>query len=300
MNSIQPKRGFTLIELLVVITIVGILVGLLLPAVQMAREAARRTQCSNNLKQIGLAIHNHEVSKKYLPGNGGYTPTSTIKDRSGNPIEITTFDFAEAVLYQWGIGVPGARPKEQPGSWGYAVLPYLEQADAYQQLAIEHQPTVFLCPSRARSESLPTVDDVHGSYVSGGWAWSKSDYAGNKLAITNLPYARRISEITDGLSNTIAIGEKAFNTREQLPSSWYWDEPLFAGGSDSTVRDGLRLVQDGSSDYRKNWGSAHSNVTGFVAIDGAVHWLSNSVDQQVIKSFLTPNGAESPSWDSGY
>lgn len=298
MNSTQQNRGFTLIELLVVIAIIGILVGLLLPAVQMAREAARRSQCSNNLKQFGLAIHNHEGALKYLPGNGGYKLTSTIKDKSGNSVEITTFDFAEAVLYKWGIGVPGARPKEQPGSWGYATLPYLEQSSAYQQLAIEHQPPVFLCPSRARLESLPTVDDVHGSYVSGGWAWSKCDYAGNKLAIPNLPNARRVSEITDGLSNTIAIGEKAFNASDQLPSSWYWDEPLFAGGSDSTVRDGLRLVQDGSSDYRKNWGSAHSGLTGFVAVDGAVHWLSNTVDQQVFKSLLTPNGGDPQSWDS--
>lgn len=298
MNSTNPKLGFTLTELLVVIAIVGILVGLLLPAVQMAREAARRTQCSNNLKQLGLAIHNHESTLQYLPGNGGYTATSSIKDTSGNSVEITTFDFAEAILYKWGIGVPGARPKEQPGSWGFALLPYLEQSNAYQQLAIEHQPSVYLCPSRARSESLPTVDDVHGSYVSGGWAWSKTDYAGNKLAIPNLPRALRISEITDGLSNTVACGEKAFNAREQLPSSWYWDEPLFAGGSDSTVRDGLRLVQDGSLDYRKNWGSAHSGVTGFVALDSSVHWLSNSVDQRVLESLLTPNKSDSQSWDS--
>lgn len=174
----------------------------------------------------------------------------------------------------------------------------MQETNAYQQLAIEHQPPVFLCPARARSQSLPTVDDIRGSYVSGGWAWSKTDYAGNKLAIPNLPHARRISEVTDGLSNTIAGGEKAFNAREQVPSSWYWDEPLFAGGSDSSVRDGLRLVQDGSLDYRKNWGSAHSGVTGFVAFDGAVHWLSNSVDQKAFTSSLTPNKADSQNWDS--
>jgi len=233
-----------------------------------------------------------------FPGNGGYTITSVIKDKIGNAIEITTFDFAEARLFKWGIGSPGARPKEQPGSWGYAVLPYVEQSAAYQQLAIEQKQTGYLCPSRSRTDSLTTVDDVHGSYVSGGWAWAKTDYAGNKFVVPNLPNVKRPAEITDGMSNTIALGEKAFNRTEQLPSSWYWDEPLFAGGSDSTVRDGLKLVQDGSWEYRKNWGSAHSGVTGFVSFDGAVHWLSNSIDQQTVRAMLTPDKGESQNWET--
>ena len=297
MTSAKRPQGFTLIELVVVIAIIGLVLALLLPAVQMAREAARRTQCANHLKQLGLALLNHEAAFKSFPGNGGYTSKSRIMDTSGNWIEITTFDFAEALTYKWGIGVPGATPYAQSGSWGYAVLPYMEQTDAYQKIAVEQRLESFLCPSRARADSLPTVDDVHGSYVSGGWAWSKTDYAGNKLGIPNLPKVKRTADIVDGLSTTIAIGEKAFHPREQLPSSWYWDEPLFSGGSDGTVRDGLRLVPDGSWDYRKNWGSAHSGVTGFLSFDGAVHWINHSIALNAFAALLTPDKYEPCAWD---
>ena len=89
---------------------------------------------------------------------------------------------------------------------------------------------------------------------------------GSDLRFPGLPDVRRPAEINDGLSQTIAVGEKAYTAREQLPASWYWDEPLFVGGSDSTVRDGSRLVRDGSWEYRKNWGSAHLRSTPFVAL----------------------------------
>src|SRR4029453_18668906 len=106
------KSGFPLIELLVVIAIIAILMGLLLPAVQRVREAANRVQCANNLKQVGLAIHNHAHSRGYLPGGGFYH----LSARSWTDPNKTE---------------PGNGPKQEWG-WGYQILPYLEQDNLWR------------------------------------------------------------------------------------------------------------------------------------------------------------------------
>ncbi|MGD9637076.1 MAG: DUF1559 domain-containing protein, partial [Pirellulales bacterium] len=84
----------------------------------------------------------------------------------------------------------------------------------------------------------------------------------------------KAGDIVDGLSATIAVGEKAFNPAKQLPTSWFWDEPVFSGGSDGTVRDGLQIVSDASGqEFRWNWGSAHSGSAAFAFFDGSVQWI---------------------------
>lgn len=287
------QRGFTLIELMVVISIISLLISLLLPAVQAAREAARRIQCANNVKQLGLALQQHASVFQSFPGNGGYTPASQIKDINGQLISISTEDLQFGDFFTWGIGIPGAAPKSQPGSWAFAILPYLEQSAAQQAMEVGANFPVFLCPSRARQKSEPTVDDNFGKYVSGGLAWSQTDYCGNGKVTPNFPFVRSLAAVTDGLSQTFIVGEKAFDRTVHRPTSWYWDEPIFSGGSKGTARSGLVIVPDGRGiSFKDNWGSAHSAGAVFGKADGSTQLITATISFQVMRALLTPDGGE--------
>ncbi len=193
-NRTRPfdKAGFTLVELLVVIAIIGILVGLLLPAVQAAREAVRRIQCSNNLRQIGLALHNHESALKRFPPLGDY-----ISD--GNSV-------------YW--------------SFHTKLLPYCEQSNLQNlidfKLPINQQPKVakvrvpyLLCPSepndRERIDS-PTFTHYPLNYAGNVGLWHiLQPPVGQGSGIFQVNKPTSIAEISDGLSNTIGVAEvKAF------------------------------------------------------------------------------------------
>jgi prepilin-type N-terminal cleavage/methylation domain-containing protein/prepilin-type processing-associated H-X9-DG protein len=165
------RPGFTLIELLVVIAIIAVLIALLLPAVQAAREAARRAQCVNNMKQIGLAMHN------YVSANNAF-PAPVIADKDGKPLL----------------------------SWRVAILPYLEQQELYNKFhldepwdsphnkaLIDEMPNVYVCPSRGQVQPGTTT---YRMFVGQG-AFSEKDQ-GTPLA-----------GITDGTSNTIMVVEAA-------------------------------------------------------------------------------------------
>ena len=285
-------RGFTMIELLVTMSIVAILAALLLSAVQAAREAARRVQCSSQLRQHGLALQNHLSTFSSFPGNGGYTLESRVQAIDGSEVVISTYDSGLDMLFKWGVGRPGTKPRQQPGSWAYAILPYLEQQNAYESVEFRTIQPGFLCPSRARPDSRPTADDAYGSYESGGWAWAKTDYAANLRMIPNRPRVLSAAEITDGLSHTIALGEKAFDHQVHTATTWYWDEPIFSGGSQGTGRDGSALVPDGNRyEFKTNWGAAHGGVH-FVHADGSVHFRSLHSDWRVMEALLTPSGSD--------
>jgi hypothetical protein len=136
--------------------------------------------------------------------------------------------------------------------------------------------------------------DDFGCYQSGGWTWGRTDYAVSLATFDNRPHCRSASSITDGVSSTILIGEKAFNPVVEQPSSWYWDEPFFLGGSKGTSRGGTLLLRDGDgqSRFKDNWGSAHENVTLFLFGDCAVHALGFEIDPQIFASLLTPAGGD--------
>ncbi|MEZ6130649.1 MAG: DUF1559 domain-containing protein [Planctomycetaceae bacterium] len=218
----QRKRGFTLIELLVVIAIIAILIALLLPAVQQAREAARRTQCKNNLKQIGLALHNYHDIYKQFPIGGQLQP---------DPNPATTGGIANVEM--WG--------------WPASILPQIDQAPLFNQLGATTrrltdvladatlrpllQTTIsgFICPSDPgpplMSKGGPNGNGRHmngAAAVGNAFRVAKSNYIGNcgyndvnvrvnerhLRGVFHIGINFRIRDITDGTTNTIFVGER--------------------------------------------------------------------------------------------
>jgi prepilin-type N-terminal cleavage/methylation domain-containing protein len=294
-----PRRnrpGFTLIEMVVVLAIIAVLIGLLLPAVQRARATANAMHCSNNLRQIGLAMHQFHTTWRVFPSNGGWDGSQKINDVNGNQFTPQTFDYTTGGTYQWGTGDPNLRPRDQTGSWAYAILPYMDQDNMYKNRTWTGVVETYICISRRQPVAETVIaDDGYGKFWGGGWTWGKVDYAVNLLAFDNRPFCPTMNHFTDGLSNTILIGEKAFNPDVERPNSWYWDEPFFLGGSKGTSRGGFGLLKDGPDiqyHYKENWGSPHPTTVLFLYGDGAVRPLDRGIDLQTFTALLTPDGGE--------
>lgn len=303
MNRMR-KNAFTLVELLVVIAIIGMLVGLLLPAVQQAREAARQMQCSNHLKQLGLASLNHESTIRSFP-TGGWTCWW-----AGDPD-----------LYAGGT---------QPGGWTYVILPYLEQQalwalgqngtasnDQTQQNAAKERAatpiSVYLCPSRRTNKLYPYTgaklhnmattseagkQDYAGNGASAGpsypsgWGTTPSDIetGKNTKANTNADgviYSKSeltLGEIRDGLSNTILAAEKYVETARYETGKAQGDDLTQFNGADN---DNIRYSSQAPRQDRQSFdsglifGSAHAGAFGAALCDGSVQRISYSIDQDV-------------------
>ena len=304
-KQICRSRGFTLIELLVVIAIIAILIALLLPAVQQAREAARRTQCKNNLKQLGLALHNyHDVFNKF-PINiyGGYGDTAN----AGGYTETSR---------SWG--------------WPVRLLPYIEQASLYTicdpgtktMLASGQTKTVvsaFLCPSdpapAVLAENTSYSTSANGPYartnykgvMGDDWNWgaytNNTVVAGDAFTDNNgilhtLNYRKNkgLNGVTDGTSNTFAIGESVCN--EQFVDSngpgYSW---MNAAENTATCAVPLNTYKNQSPtstawDVRISFASLHVGGGQFVMCDGAVRFISENVSLIIYRQLATIDGGE--------
>ena len=295
-------HGFTLVELLVVITIIGILIALLLPAVQAAREAARRMQCCNNLKQLGLAVLNYENTYKVLPA-GGYHLLSDGSRKGSILVYLLPFIEQQAVYDAFDFKVKDIGGEKYPNS------------------TVEIRTTVipaYVCPSDDHPATYElSTDDVGGSWIgnrvvalhnytaSAGptKVWNRpgctcslnfDSYASAEFDAmpTVGPFNRlgiciTVAEITDGLSSTIFIGEQ--RPLASIAGQLGWDSQDNGCGFTSTVvpmnydTSSRASSGDGCGRYcncntSNGFKSAHPGGANFVFGDGAVHFVPETID----------------------
>jgi prepilin-type N-terminal cleavage/methylation domain-containing protein len=272
------RQGFTLIELLVVIAIIAILIGLLVPAVQKVREAAARTQCGNNLKQMAIALHNHHDTYRTFPSGGlGWWMTNRVFANPTTP--------AGADQQTWG--------------WAYQILPFIEQDVLWKNtndgLVGATPVKQYICPSLRGPTIFPyagvnraMMDYVGNGGTYGGW-WA-FDNVTNSIDGPFAPSGqqRRLAQITDGTSNTLLIGEKYLDRAICMTNSdcnddqgwvdgWDNDTICFAMGQNPSTGPVLTPQPDGRvGTCGLIFGSPHLSMMS-VFCDGSVHSINFSI-----------------------
>ena len=300
--------GFTLVELLVVIAIIGVLVALLLPAIQASREAARNMGCRNNLKQLGLAAHSYLTAHGKFPGSAGEVIDSMNLGAVAGYEPSTEWRLGISWIAQLMPHMDGGAPAEVITSWrrGDGLPSNLGPV----QLAISTAHGNLYCPSRRAAIAYPLHYDYRNFY---GTTAGRTDYALNggsrsiptgqrgwSVARGVWVAGRRISakDITDGLSLTLLAGEKSMQQEEYETGGDFGDLAPFWGrtGSgqfaeiNSYVRQArtttFRDRHDSCIDACHEFGSAHQSGWNLVACDGSVRSLSYTLDSEIYLAFV--------------
>jgi prepilin-type processing-associated H-X9-DG protein/prepilin-type N-terminal cleavage/methylation domain-containing protein len=304
----MKSKGFTLIELLVIIAIIGVLIALLLPAVQKVREAANRIKCGSNLKQLGIALHHyHDVHNRF-------------------PMASTSFTD------------PLLPPNdERPGLFVF-LLPYVEQDVLYRSAELNadtgtpanmnvgnHRPAPYKCPSDVDDtvafgwpgEPPGSYYGVMGAGKNGNLVALENQHCGN-YNTDGMFYPesqRRFADITDGASNTLALGERYYQKRGWIRGHWYLGTATSPNTecvySAKNVRWPINArpevygyyVDDPSgtpntllfNDFYFN--SRHPGGVNFLFADGSIHFLHDSISLTVFQDLATVNGGEVVHWD---
>jgi prepilin-type N-terminal cleavage/methylation domain-containing protein len=317
----RSRRGFTLIELLVVIAIIAVLIALLLPAVQQAREAARRTQCKNSLKQIGLAMHNyHDAYNQFPPGYVAKIP----------------FNITSGERSLW--------------SWGSFILPYIDQAPLYNLISpgnnllenvlvtnptvLQNRLPVFRCASDIGPQVNNYTDSMTiGSTTTNWYTASLQDANGTAVPISTSNYIMvsgpadsttpavrdprqslntplgigfqngnvGLRDITDGSSNTLLVGERAWQYKNMIVGAgtiYGFSASIVDQGSSANVKSAamnvLGLAYNGINgtiglqhDHR-GFSSAHIGGAHFLVADGSVRFVSENIDHLKVTAAAPP------------
>ena len=326
-NGTRDRRdGFTLVELLVVIAIIGILIGMLLPAVQMVREAARRTQCLNNMRQLGLSLHNYESAHQAFP------PSRLVPDDNDLPSDISN-SGADTAFQSWTtLILPFIEQGNLADTFDYR-QPWFDNANSNNHTTIAYQLALFKCPSSPTKngrDPFHVVDAAAGDYGSINEVKKKvytevlnvaEPSSAERLGLLSRFEENPIGACTDGTSNTFFVAESAgqpdvfiangrmtlddfanysddkvinFNGQLVPEDGTGWADPdagFSVNGATSTGLDKHGPFMINKINVSEVF-SFHTQGASFAMADGSVHFVSENVDPAPFVAMCTRSGGE--------